>query len=243
MIERFITVEKWPSQALVLPRIQAHRGFCLHGAQENTLQAFRDAKSSGALMFECDVRLSKDQIPVLFHDENLLRISNRPEKIIEVMAGDLKKWAQIPTLEEALQDPQAPPFVNIELKSQRKLDDPLERKVAEVVKKRRAQNRVLFSSFNPMSLYRMSLHLPQVPRALLVSASDEAPNSWALRKMWLAPFFSFHCLHLDHRLVTEKRMSFWNKKKIPVAVWTIQKKEDIQKYLRMGAVSVITDVL
>jgi len=243
MIENFISVERWPSQALVLPRIQAHRGYCLEGAQENTLEAFRAAKARGALMIECDVQLSKDQIPVVFHDEDLRRLANRSELVSELKAQELKKWAQAPTLEEVLKDLQSPRFVNIELKSKKILDDPLERKVAEVVKKMKAQSRVLFSSFNPMSLYRISLHLPHVPRALLVTQADDAANSKLLKRMWLAPLLKFHCLHLDQNMVTEETMAFWKKKKIPVAVWTANTKEEVQRYLQMGAVSVITDVL
>ncbi|MEZ0392206.1 MAG: glycerophosphodiester phosphodiesterase [Pseudobdellovibrionaceae bacterium] len=243
MIEKWIHVQRWPSQALVLPRMQAHRGYCGDGAQENTLAAFRAARARGALMFECDVRLSKDQIPVIFHDEDLLRLAGLHDKVSDLTAVQLKDRAQVPTLAEVLLDPQVPRFVNIELKSVKKLDDALERKTADVVRKLKAENRVLFSSFNPFSLYRISLHLPQVPRALLVTPSDEPENHYLLKHMWLAPFFSFHCLHLDQAMVTESSMTFWAKKKIPVAVWTLKSKTEMQKYLQMGAISVITDVL
>lgn len=243
MIENFISSEPWPSQALILPRLQAHRGYWLGGAQENTLEAFREARKRGALMFECDVQLSKDQIPVIFHDENLERLANRPEKISELTASQLKEFARVPSLREVLADKEVPRFVNIELKSRRKLDDPLERKVAEVVRAQKAENRVLFSSFNPFSLYRMSLHLPDVPRALLVTQEDDPDNHYLLKHMWLAPLLSFHCLHLDHKMVNEKMMRMWSRRRIPIAVWTVNGKEEIQNYLRMGAISVITDTV
>lgn len=243
MIERLISVEKWPNQALVLPRLQAHRGYWLGGAQENTLEAFREARKKKALMFECDVRLSKDQIPVLFHDEDLKRLAGRSERTQDLTAQELKKWAGAPTLREVLLDPHVPRFANIELKTKKKLDDPLERKVAEVVKSLKAENRVLFSSFNPFSLYRMSLHLPDVPRALLVTAEDDPENHVVLKKMLLAPFLNFHLLHLDHKMVDAKTLAFWSSQKVPVAVWTVNGTENIQKYLKMGAISVITDTL
>jgi glycerophosphoryl diester phosphodiesterase len=87
------------------------------------------------------------------------------------------------------------------------------------------------------------LHLPNVPRALLVTKQEDSDNHFLLKNMLLAPFLDFHCLNLHHSMVTEKTMALWNEKKVPVAVWTIQSKEDVQKYLRMGAISVITDVL
>lgn len=242
MIENLITVEPWPAQALVLPRIQAHRGYWKGGAQENTLEAFREARHRGALMFECDVRLSKDKVPVIFHDSDLQRLAGMPDLVGDLTARELKEKANAPTLREVLLDSKVPRFVNIELKS-KKVDDPLERKVAEVVDSVKARNRVLFSSFNPFSLYRMSLHLPDVPRGLLVTNADDPENSLFLRKMWLAPFLKFHLLHLDHHMVDEKSMRMWEKKKIPVAVWTVNGAEEIQRHLRMGALSVITDTL
>lgn len=241
LVTGLISVEKWPKQALVIPRIQAHRGYWKSGLQENTLEAFREARRRGALMFECDVQLSKDQIPVIFHDENLQRLASRPEMVRELSAQELKSLANIPTLQEVLMDPEVPRLANLELKTKILVDDALERKVAEVVRSVRAESRVLFSSFNPMSLFRIGLHLPNVPRALLVSPQEDPDNSILLRKMWLAPFFSFHLLHLDQMMVTEQTMQVWRKKRIPIAVWTVNNKEEIQRFLKLGVMSVITD--
>lgn len=243
MIEKLITAEEWPEQALVLPRLQAHRGYWLGGAQENTLAAFQAAKAKGALMFECDVRLSRDQVPVIFHDADLQRLGNRPDLVSELSAMELKKYVQAPSLREVLMDPSVPRFVNIELKSKEKLDDPLERKVADVIKTTKAFSRVLFSSFNPMSLYRISLHMPDVPRALLVTQDDDPDNHFLLRRMWLAPLIRIHLLHLDRKMVTEETMKIWKERRMPVAVWTVNGKEEIQKYQRLGVISVITDSL
>lgn len=239
----FVSVEKWPHQALVIPRIQAHRGSCSETIKENTIEAFREARRRGVLMFECDVRLSKDKVPVVFHDEDLLRMVGNPVFVSELTAKELKQLAQVSTLQEVLVDPLVPRLVNIELKSKIKIDDSLERRVAEVIADTKSQGRVLFSSFNPMSLFRIGLHLPDVPRALLVTAEDDPDNSILLKKMLAAPFFSFHLLHLDHRMVDEAVISYWRKKRIPVVVWTVNGKDEIQRYLKMGAMSVITDTV
>lgn len=240
---RFVSVEKWPHQALVVPRLQAHRGYWLGGIQENTSEAFREARSRGALMFECDVRLSKDQIPVIFHDEDLTRLGARPDLVSELTAAELRQAANAPTLREVLMDPQVPRLANIELKTKIKVDDALERRVAEVIRQTKSESRVMFSSFNPMSLFRMSMHLPNVPRALLATKEDDPDNSPLLKQMWIAPLFSFHLLHLDHRMVDEKAMSFWRRRRIPVSVWTVNGKDEIQRYLKMGVMSVISDSL
>ncbi len=53
----------------------AHRGARAY-APENTLAAFAKAVTFGCAMFEMDVRLSKDEVVVVHHDENLLRCTN-----------------------------------------------------------------------------------------------------------------------------------------------------------------------
>ena len=60
----------WP-----YPRWIAHRG-AGKLAPENTLAAFRLGASHGYRMFECDVKLSQDDVPFLMHDADLRRTTN-----------------------------------------------------------------------------------------------------------------------------------------------------------------------
>lgn len=53
----------------------AHRGARAY-APENTLVAFAKAKILSCDMFELDVRLSKDSVVIVYHDENLLRCTD-----------------------------------------------------------------------------------------------------------------------------------------------------------------------
>lgn len=53
----------------------AHRGARAY-APENTLAAFAKAKSFGCQMFELDVRLSKDEVVIVYHDEHLKRCTD-----------------------------------------------------------------------------------------------------------------------------------------------------------------------
>jgi len=57
------------------PRWIAHRG-AGNLAPENTLAAFRVGASYGYRMFECDVKLSADDVPFLLHDATLERTTN-----------------------------------------------------------------------------------------------------------------------------------------------------------------------
>lgn len=53
----------------------AHRGARAF-APENTLVAFAKAKSFGCEMFELDVRLSKDEVVIVYHDDHLKRCTD-----------------------------------------------------------------------------------------------------------------------------------------------------------------------
>jgi glycerophosphoryl diester phosphodiesterase len=57
------------------PVVVAHRGDSFH-APENTLEAARLARQTGADAWELDVQLTRDGVPVVIHDQSLLRTSD-----------------------------------------------------------------------------------------------------------------------------------------------------------------------
>jgi len=78
---------EWP-----YPRWVAHRG-AGKLAPENTLAAFRLGARYGYRMFECDVKLSADEVPFLLHDATLERTTNG-----QGIAGQLS-WAELSRLD------------------------------------------------------------------------------------------------------------------------------------------------
>jgi glycerophosphoryl diester phosphodiesterase len=68
------------------PVVVAHRGDSFH-APENTLEAARLAWQAGAEAWEIDVRLSRDGVPVVLHDETLTRTTD----VAARFAGDPRR--------------------------------------------------------------------------------------------------------------------------------------------------------
>jgi glycerophosphoryl diester phosphodiesterase len=66
----------------------AHRGYQKY-YPENTLLAVRKAIAAGALFIEIDVQLSRDQVPMVYHDDTLDRVSARSGKVSELTAREL----------------------------------------------------------------------------------------------------------------------------------------------------------
>jgi glycerophosphoryl diester phosphodiesterase len=81
------TETPWP-----YPRWIAHRG-AGKLAPENTLSAFRLGAQHGYRMFECDVKLSVDEVPFLLHDTGLARTTNG-----QGVAGE-QTWAALSRLD------------------------------------------------------------------------------------------------------------------------------------------------
>ncbi len=98
---------------LTLPRVIGHRGAAAH-APENTLAGFRTAAQLGVKWVEFDVRLTKDGVPILMHDDNLDRTTDGKGSVANTTLKEIKKldagsWfaeefagEPVPTLAEAL---------------------------------------------------------------------------------------------------------------------------------------------
>src|SRR5690625_7229266 len=69
----------------------AHRGAGLN-APENTLSAMRYGAAHGYQMFEYDVKLSRDDVPVLVHDDTLDRTSNATGVVNEYSLAQLSHY-------------------------------------------------------------------------------------------------------------------------------------------------------
>ena len=97
-------------------QIVAHRGYASE-YPENSLPAFLACFEQGVNTFECDIQLTKDKLPVVFHDADLQRITGSSDLLSglnyqELLAFSVHeplrfnnkfKPTQIPTLSEVLQ--------------------------------------------------------------------------------------------------------------------------------------------
>jgi len=97
-----------------IPKIIGHRGACGY-APENTLVSIQTAHDMGIDWVELDVKLTSDDVPIIMHDDNLLRtcgtdalVKDTPYSAIqELEAGswfaDSFTGEKIPTLEQAVE--------------------------------------------------------------------------------------------------------------------------------------------
>ncbi len=75
-----------------IPQLVAHRGHASH-YPENTLPAIESALKAGACYVEVDIQLTADGIPVLFHDDEMQRITGQPQRITQLNANQLSHYS------------------------------------------------------------------------------------------------------------------------------------------------------
>ena len=118
--------DKWPRPVPALPRLAtckiiSHRGQHDNLAvMENTLEAFDTAVQAGVWGLEFDIRWTRDLKPMVFHDQDLVRIFKDPLVIQKTDRQILRnKFPLIPTLEEVLERYGRRVHLMVELKQER----------------------------------------------------------------------------------------------------------------------------
>lgn len=122
-------------------KLTAHRGFS-GIAPENTLIAFEKSGEYGFYATECDVHLTKDGVWVIYHDDNIFRLTNGYKNIEDATYEELQEYVidngvnvdyypnqKIPTLEEYLiicKDMKIIPQIEIKNGSKEKLQEILD---------------------------------------------------------------------------------------------------------------------
>ncbi len=221
-----------------------HRGASAH-ATENTLAAFARARTDGADGVELDVLLCGSGEVVVFHDDDLLRLAGRPDRIDSTPYQELRGVAlpggeRIPLLAEALAVTGPDLMVNVELKASgvtRRQIDALVERVAGVVAEAGAGDRVLVSSFNPFAVGAWMRRVPAVRAGLLFEREAPLP----LRRAWAARWLRPAALHPEQILCTPARVAGWHRRGYMVSVWTVDGPEAVRACRDMGVDALITN--
>jgi glycerophosphoryl diester phosphodiesterase len=229
----------------------AHRGASAD-YPENTMAAFKGAIELNAEMIELDVMMSKDGVPVVFHDAELDDHTNGSglisnytlEELKELDAGSWfdSKFANepIPTLDEVLGWASGKIALNIEIKTEAVSDEiegGVEEKCLDLVKKHGMEDHVLFSSFD----YRAVAHLkkldPDIPVALLYEKSQskrKLPNE-------LIAEYNADAFNCSYRQLNSKWMADLREHNIPSFIYTVDRKSRMIKLLNAGVTGIFTN--
>lgn len=247
------------------PIILAHRGGSAL-APECSPSAFEQAAKLGVHGFEIDIRLTKDEEIVVFHDEELNRVTNFTGRISDYTLAQLKEadlghhfldiegvpsykncGEQIITLGELLNSyPQM--LINMDMKDAPNTYEGslMPSKLWKLLEEHQAFDRVVVASFYDDQLDRFNLY---AQNSVAIAASEKE-----VRKAYTA--YSSKLKHLYHPkadvfqipvksnvfpLDNPGFIKFLNSLNIPVHYWTINDPEVMKKLISNGAKGIITD--
>lgn len=221
--------------SFLVNRLIAHRGYhnIKKGIPENSMLAFKEAIKND-LIIELDVHILKDGKVVVFHDDNIKRMTGIDRNIKDMNYGELKKIQlqetnqKIPLLNDVLEliDGKVP--VIIELKYDVKCGI-LEKEVIKIIKNYTGEFAV--KSFNPFAIRYFRKNFPEAIRGQLASNFKEK-KMLKIKKIFLSKmFFNFltkpDFISFDIRSLPNSRVKRLRNNKL-ILGWTIRSKEDLE---------------
>ena len=199
---------------LNLPKLIGHRGV-KDLSPENTINSIDLAKKLGLNWIEIDVKISKDLVPILLHDDTLKRTANKEGLPIDYFYKDIKKLdagynfyneatkIYIPTLQEVLLFcNQKNISLNIELKPNKGFEKENIKSIAKVLSNVNFYNHYYFSSFDCNSLIMMKEILPNANYGLLVD-NFKKTRTFSDIKM-IAKKYNFFCCGLNNKIINSE---------------------------------------
>lgn len=217
----------------------AHRALHGPGAPENSRAAVRRAVAAG-YGIEIDLQLSRDQVAMVFHDDDLDRLTSKTGPVVVQASNTLARTRLtggedgIPTLREICEIVAGQVPLLIELKDQSGgkggSDGVLEAATAEVLAA--YDGPVAVMSFNPDQVARLAELLPDTPRGL--TTCDFAPEHWPDMPRPVAEHLAAipdldrvgACfISHDQRDLGSQRVAEIKAQGLPVLCWTIRSAE------------------
>lgn len=242
-------------------KVVAHRGDSAF-FPENTLPAFKSAADLGVDCIETDVHLTRDGVCVIWHDDTLERLTGGEglvadtsyDELLKMDAGKMfsrdgggtfpfrDKGVKIATLDEALKSIPTIRF-NVDLKDN---NVELVKEFAKIIRDNKAWDRVLGASFHDSILKQIRILIPEIASSF---SRTEMLVMVILNKLGILRFhgkFKADAAQIPEykgkiKVLTKSLLKIFQRKGIKVHVWTVNKKEDMVRLLKMGVDTIMTD--
>jgi len=241
------------------PLIIGHRGASAF-APENTMAAFALAIESGADGVEFDVHLTRDGVPVVIHDDTLLRTGGLSQRVSDMSLSELSEidvgsWFEvnkqkgifsgqtIPTLTGLLAWASAKQaYLYLEMKS----DPPQRRDLATAVWESLKQftfgDRVVIESFDLDAIKIFKSLAPDIKTAALFEPSITTPPGFRSRRLVeLAKDAQANEIALHYRLANKRAIELAQAGGFEVVVWTVDDPKWISKARSLKISALITN--
>lgn len=212
------------------PLIIGHRGASAV-APENTIAAFQAAIAAGADGIEFDVRLTRDRVPVVIHDDTLYRTHRVRQRVANLSVTQLNEF-DVPSLAQVF-----------ELFASNRLILYLEMKGTEIqlaeecyrlVEQYRLKDRVIFECFEHSALQTIK----NLDSTLRTAALFQPPASFIVKR---ALGIEASEIALHHRLTSKRTVERARHADLNVITWTVDDPTWIKRAVEFGIHALITN--
>lgn len=237
------------------PRVLAHRGLVTtdaadHGIVENSFAAVAAAHAAGAVYIESDCHLTSDGTVVLFHDDDLSRVTGDPRPVAEVTELELTELMSerggLITLQQALESFPMTRF-NLDVKAEG---------AAEAIGRLVAPHaeRVLLASFSDA---RRRTALDAAEREGKGIRPATSAGTRTLARLLVAVFLrsrrlaaralqDVDALQIPERqsgvrVLSARLLDYAHTNGVEVHVWTVNSPDDMLRLVGMGVDGIVTD--
>lgn len=205
---------------------------------ENTLPSFERAIQQGVDGLEFDIRLSKDNQIVVFHDKDLKRLSDKTEQVEQLSLAELQtielhkqpnqvEDVYIPSLKELVPLLARVKVVNIEIKSDSLFHGHgIIKPLIQFLDKYHLDDKCIISSFNPLILMKLRLKRPDTIIGFLYN-SKHLFSVWD-NMIWMLRVHPDN-LHIHYSLLNSWIVKWARKKGMRINSYTINEKEIFKK--------------
>lgn len=216
-------------------KVFAHRGSS-GTYPENTMLAFEKAVEEGCDGIELDVQLTKDGHVVVIHDEELERTTGTKGFVRDYTLEELKKFDAgkvkdgafgfqgIPSFDEYCEFAAKKNIItNIEIKTGVYYYEDIEEKTLEVLKRHHLEEKVLFSSFNHLSILKLKKLAPEIPCGALLGVKGLGNAGYYCEK------YNFDYYHPYYNTLTKEAVENCKKHGIGLNVWTVNTTDEFNQ--------------
>lgn len=234
-----------------LPRVLAHRGFVPHDSEnvaENSVAALAAARAAGTVYLESDCHLTSDGVVVLFHDDDLSRVTGDPRPVADVTSRELSEIMStrggLATLGDAL-DAFPDARFNLDVKAAAAATE-----VGRLVA--RHADRVLVTSFSD-DRRRAALEAARAKGGDPATSAGSATLArillgakTGLRTLARSALDSVDALqvpvrHRGIRIVTPRLIAAAHEAGVEVHVWTVNDPEEMVRLVALGVDGIVSD--
>lgn len=214
----------------------AHRGLHDDESPENSLSAIKKAIEKGYAI-EFDVRLLADNTVVLFHDEQISRMTSGDKYINNLTKEDLKNYPllntkeTIPTFEEVLNLVNGQVPLLIEIKNEGSVGE-LEKQVLKLLKTYNGEFAI--QSFNPFTIEWFKNNAPDIKRGILSSFFKGEKLSLVKKSVLKRMLLNKKCepmfISYDKTNLPNKYVKKYNH--LPLLAWPVISQQEYEKVIK-----------